>query len=328
MPGSGSAGSGSTKMSLAAWQRCMLRVMDGDALSLAAAEAEQLQWEDGSFLLPSGLANATGSAAGSGRAFDLSVAAAAAVGGATRVPRSAGGASAVLPLSVADIPLHISFAPTRESAELAPSSLPQRGPLAGMTAATMEPQVRRAYNDATNALSSARWIVATSQGNVAQRGRLASWSYSMSDTSVDASELETTVTLLQLVFAVLALVAMVLCFFSLSASMLTNIREQTREIGVLRALGITRFATVRIYLHEAVLLVLGSSIWGVLIGSLVAWTFSAQQSMFTGLPVPFVVPWGVIAVVVILALVLGFFAAGLPAWRAVKQPVTKLLRGQ
>lgn len=276
LPGAGSGSASSSKMSVSAWQRCMLRVMDGDALSLAATEAAERQWEDGSFLLPSGLANATGSGAGSGRAFNLSVAAAAAVGGATRVPRSAGSASAVLPLSVVDIPLHISFAPTRESAEMAPSSLPQRGPLADMTAGAMEPQVRKAFSDASNTVLSARWFVAASQGNVAQRGRLPWWGYWTSDTSVDASELETTVTLLQLVFAVLALVAMVLCFFSLSASMLTNIREQTREIGVLRALGITRFATVRIYLHEAVLLVLGSSIWGVLIGSLVAWTFSGE----------------------------------------------------
>lgn len=261
-------------MTPADWQRCMLRVMDGDALGLAAAEAAELQWEDGTFLLPSSLANGTAAGGSVGAAFNLSVAAAAAVGGAARIPRSAGSASAILPLSIADVPLHISFAPTRESADMAPASLPQRGPLADIAAGAVEPQVRKAYSDATSQVSSARWFVASSQGNVAQRGRLAPWSFATSDTSVDASELETTVTLLQLVFAVLALVAMVLCFFSLSASMLTNIREQTREIGVLRALGITRFATVRIYLHEAVLLVLGSSIWGVLIGSLVAWTFS------------------------------------------------------
>jgi putative ABC transport system permease protein len=110
--------------------------------------------------------------------------------------------------------------------------------------------------------------------------------------------------------------------------MLTNIREQGREVGVLRALGITRPQTVRLYLHEAVLLVLSASFSGIVIGSITAWTFSMQQQLFTGLPVPFVLPWGVIAVVVIMALVLGIFAAALPAWRSVKRPITVLLRGQ
>lgn len=52
-------------------------------------------------------------------------------------------------------------------------------------------------------------------------------------------DLGTTQDIMNFLFATMASVALFLCFFSLMASMVTNIREQTKEAGVLRALGLT-----------------------------------------------------------------------------------------
>lgn len=81
---------------------------------------------------------------------------------------------------------------------------------------------------------------------------------------------DTTVQLLQLLFGGLALVAMALCAFALLANMIANVTEQTREVGVLRALGLKPGALTRLYVEEAFVLVLAASLLGVAIGCLVA----------------------------------------------------------
>ena len=151
--------------------------------------------------------------------------------------------------------------------------------------------------------------------------------WSVADLVDTADDLATTVTLLNLFFAVLGLVAMVLCFFSLLASMITNIHEQQREIGVLLALGLKASPLIRVYVHEAFVLVLTSSLLGAVVGCVLAWTFGQQQSLFTSIPVPFAVPWGILAVVVIASVVCSFFAACLPARSLTLRPITSLLRG-
>mgnify|MGYP000223754805 CR=1 FL=1 len=63
-------------------------------------------------------------------------------------------------------------------------------------------------------------------------------------------DLGTTQDILNFLFATMAVVAMFLCFFSLVASMVTNIREQTKEAGVLRALGLPYVHTAPWFLVE------------------------------------------------------------------------------
>ena len=80
------------------------------------------------------------------------------------------------------------------------------------------------------------------------------------------------VELLNMVFYVTIAIMMFLCFFALQASMTANIYEQTKEIGVLRSIGFTSYRISTLYFYEALLLVLASSILGVLIGVLVGTT--------------------------------------------------------
>src|SRR3954470_13126529 len=90
---------------------------------------------------------------------------------------------------------------------------------------------------------------------------------------------------------------MAICFFSLTSSMFTNVYEQSKEIAVLRALGLSKGALYRVYVSEAFVLVLASSLLGVLIGLVVSYTMTAQQILFTQLPIPFAFPWFVLLAV-------------------------------
>ena len=68
---------------------------------------------------------------------------------------------------------------------------------------------------------------------------------------------------------------MFLCFFQLSTAMSANLFEQAKEIGVLRALGFTRFRIILLYAYESFILVMASSFLGVFVGTIAAFTMVA-----------------------------------------------------
>jgi ABC-type antimicrobial peptide transport system permease subunit len=59
-----------------------------------------------------------------------------------------------------------------------------------------------------------------------------------------------------------------------------NLYEQTKELSVLRAIGFKRVFIVKIYIYEAIVIVLSSSFLGVLIGIILGYTMALQKSMF------------------------------------------------
>jgi ABC-type antimicrobial peptide transport system permease subunit len=82
--------------------------------------------------------------------------------------------------------------------------------------------------------------------------------------------------LLNLMFDAVIIITMFLCFFCLLANMSANIFEQTKEIGVLRAMGVRTFRIKMLYFYEALVLVLASSFLGVVIGMTVGYLFTLQ----------------------------------------------------
>ena len=69
--------------------------------------------------------------------------------------------------------------------------------------------------------------------------------------SVDVSQIKK---ILDKVFYGLIGVTMFLCFFSLCASMTANLYEQKKEVGVLRAIGFTKYRVRMLYFYEALIL--------------------------------------------------------------------------
>ena len=73
-------------------------------------------------------------------------------------------------------------------------------------------------------------------------------------------------------FDSIIIITMFLAFFSLSASMSANLYEQTKEIGVLRAIGLKKSRIKCLYFEEALIVVFASCTLGVCIEMLVGYT--------------------------------------------------------
>ena len=72
--------------------------------------------------------------------------------------------------------------------------------------------------------------------------------------------------------------------------MSANLYEQSKEIGMLRAIGMTSIRISVLYVYEALILVMASSFLGVAIGTMVGFTMTLQQILFTEIPLFFYFP--------------------------------------
>ena len=108
---------------------------------------------------------------------------------------------------------------------------------------------------------------------------------SVESAATELAPVATVDTIMAYFFNLTTLVAMAVAFFSLVSSMYANVREQTKEIGVLRALGLGKPRLTRAYMYEAFTLVLASSLTGMAVGTAVGYTMVVQQALFLQVPV-------------------------------------------
>lgn len=138
--------------------------------------------------------------------------------------------------------------------------------------------------------------------------------------------LDKTNAVMDLIFGIATYIAMFLCLFSLMASMYTNIFEQSKEIAILRAMGMTKNQIVRVFVYEAFVLVMAASILGILIGCIMAWTMMLQRVLFTQLPVSVEFPYILFLLVIVGALVCSVLASFGPARTLVNRSVAGVMR--
>ena len=86
--------------------------------------------------------------------------------------------------------------------------------------------------------------------------------------------------MLDVIFSVTIAIMMFLCFFSLTAAMTANIYDQSKEIGVLRSIGLTKNRIRLLFFYEAAILVFSACLMGVLVGTTVGYTMVLQENLF------------------------------------------------
>ena len=96
----------------------------------------------------------------------------------------------------------------------------------------------------------------------------------------DKKKNATTFELLDIIFTVTIAIMMFLCFFSLTASMTANLYDQSKEIGVLRSIGLTKNRIRLLFFYEATILVFSACLLGVFVGTTVGYTMVLQENLF------------------------------------------------
>ncbi|HEX6231306.1 MAG TPA: ABC transporter permease [Actinomycetota bacterium] len=121
----------------------------------------------------------------------------------------------------------------------------------------------------------------------------------------------------------LLLMAVIIAVFGIVNTLSLSIYERTRELGLLRAVGMTRRQTRSMVRWEAVLIAVMGALFGVVVGIAFGWIMQRALAPegFTELGIPGVQ----IAIYVVLAGVAGVLAAILPARRAARLNVLQAI---
>ena len=127
---------------------------------------------------------------------------------------------------------------------------------------------------------------------------------------------------LSFIYGLLAL-SVIIAIFGIVLTMLLAVYERRREIGLLRAVGLTRSQVRTTVRWESVLTSLYGAIVGVVLGLVLGYVVIValkNQGLST-----YTIPVNAIIVIVVAAFVTGVLAAVIPAWRATKLDVLQAI---
>ncbi len=152
--------------------------------------------------------------------------------------------------------------------------------------------------------------------------------YDLAENSVTLSELLALVrSTVDRIFALILLIlyfALLIATLGIGATMIMNVADRRREIGLLRSQGMSRGQVLGLFLGDGMVL----GLFGFLLavpGGLLLLEGATNSTTIAGFWLPFIVPWGAIVQSLPLALAAVLTGSLYPAFRASRMEVTKAL---
>jgi putative ABC transport system permease protein len=122
---------------------------------------------------------------------------------------------------------------------------------------------------------------------------------------------------------ILLVLVVIVSVFGMINTLVLSVFERTRELGMLRAVGMTRRQTRRMVRHESIITALIGAALGLPLGIFLAALVTQALQQFD---VRFEIPWGQLVVFAIVAVIVGIVAAIFPARRAARLNVLEALQ--
>jgi putative ABC transport system permease protein len=127
-------------------------------------------------------------------------------------------------------------------------------------------------------------------------------------------------------FDVMAVLAVLISSLGIVNTLMMNIMERTQEIGMLRAIGMTRGQVIKMVLSEAGLMGVIGGLVGLVFGVLLAKIFLTGMAAMSGYRLDFIVPLGGVITSLVVALVISQMAAIQPARKASRTNILEAIQ--
>ena len=188
------------------------------------------------------------------------------------------------------------------------------------------PKQRLLVRMRSDATAEQRQILQNALTAVVGSGVSATFSSLVVDTKSLIDETEVANAALTLFLNIIAVIIMILCFLVNLVSFAANVNDNAREFAVLRALGLRSWQVIKIYITEAVVLVLSSFLLGSIIGILVAVSLTLQFNLFIESPFIFNFPSGLFLILAFLGIAVATAAAYFPAKSLIGRQISHVLK--
>ena len=133
--------------------------------------------------------------------------------------------------------------------------------------------------------------------------------------------------IMEIIFLILGLIALILSFFLIWTSFYSNIKENICEYGIMRSMGITIAQSTRIYLYEAASILLASIIGGTFIGIIISVSLILQFNMFIELPFEFNFPFKLYFILTGFGFFMGLLGSFYPTYEVNNMSLIKIMKG-
>ena len=127
-------------------------------------------------------------------------------------------------------------------------------------------------------------------------------------------------------FDVLAVIAIAVGFFGIANTLTMNVIERKREIGVLRAVGMSRFQVLRMILAEAAIIGAIGGVLGVIFGIILSRIFLLAMASMSGYQLTYIPPIGKSLIALFLAIAVSQLAALIPSARAAQTRILEAIQ--
>ena len=147
------------------------------------------------------------------------------------------------------------------------------------------------------------------------------------DLTASAESISSTLNFLNLFFIIVAAISLILSFFLILVSFVSNIQENAWEFGVLRAIGLNKDQMSRVYIYEALCLTVGASILGSIVGIVTAISIIEQFNIFTEMPFEFSFPYAVFFFSIGMAVLTAVIGSKLALDVIKKRQISSIVKG-
>jgi putative ABC transport system permease protein len=127
-------------------------------------------------------------------------------------------------------------------------------------------------------------------------------------------------------FDVLGIIAVSIAALGVMNTLFMNVSERTREIAMLRSIGMARFQVIKIILAEAMFLGIIGGVMGIGFGLVLTRIILLSMGAMSGYALDFVFPINAVWIGILIAVVMSQLAALLPALKAARTPMLDAIR--
>mmetsp|Transcript_29253 Transcript_29253/g.26688 ORF Transcript_29253/g.26688 Transcript_29253/m.26688 type:complete len:179 (+) Transcript_29253:2438-2974(+) len=129
------------------------------------------------------------------------------------------------------------------------------------------------------------------------------------DVQGSVESVQSTLVFIDIFFIAVAAIAISLSFFFTIISFVSTIKENSWEFGVLRAIGLNKKQMNKIYIFEALSLIISAGILGTFVGLFMSFIQTYQFNLFTELPFRLLFPTALFIFTIIASIITAVFGS-------------------